>query len=376
MKKSTVGCSTSPLRARQRGYSLLEMSIVLSIGAGFLLAMTMAMHTHLLELRTKTMVQRYQALQSAAQRYLEAFGPLLIKLPAECADRLYRTGQALQPPAAISYGRCAQALDHEGRRATVTNALQPLAHELKALGMLDAQTSTQIIMDHQSAVLLPLPASTGAMAPPDLAVRIRRVCESPACLGPAVWESVVYNRQPFALTGGNWAFNALDQVDLLFKGLGSGAAMSEAGIQRGALVALRGEFTFENPVLDPSDQGLAGIVALRVTTHAWPSTTWARRDGQTPIAGPWNFDSHDLQGVAKFGAQSVQAKDLQLSGKAQVNEASAQMMDVNQLQVANLRVPLANRGTRCDPAAGNLALDSSDSRLLTCDAASLLWIRP
>ncbi len=376
MRTSADRCWPSSPRTKHRGYSLLEMSIVLSIGAGFLLAMTVAMHNHLLELRTQTMVQRYQALQSAAQRYLEAFGPLLTKLPADCADRIYQTGQALRPPAAMAYGRCALALDHEGRRTTVTNALQPLHHELKALGLLDAQTSSQIIMDHQSVVFLPSYTSPGAVAPPDLAVRIRRLCESPACMGPTVWESVVYNRQPFELRGGNWTFNQLDQIYLLFEGLGTGAAMSEGGTQKGALLARRGEFAFENPVIDPSGQGLAGIVALRLTTHAWPSATWARRDGQAPISGHWNFASHDLQGVANLGAQSVQAKDLQLSGKAQVNEASAQVMDVQQLQAMNLKVPRADRGTRCDPATGNLALDSSDSRVLTCDAASMQWMRP
>jgi prepilin-type N-terminal cleavage/methylation domain-containing protein len=204
VNRSAGRFSPSRLRSRHRGYSLLEMTIVLSIGAGFLLAMTVAMHSHLLGLRTQTMAQRYQAMQSAAQRYLEAFNHLLIKLPVECAERIYRSGQALRAPEAISYGRCTLALDHEGRRTTVTNALQPLAHELKALDMLDAQGSTRIIMDHKSMVFLPNTASPDTLAPPDLVVRIRRLCESPGCPGPAVWESVVYNRQPFETIGGNW----------------------------------------------------------------------------------------------------------------------------------------------------------------------------
>lgn len=352
------------------------MTIVLSIGAGFMLAMTVAMHSHLLGLRTQTMAQRYQAMQSATQRYLESFGHLLVKLPAKCAERIYRSGQALRPPEAMSFGRCALALDHEGRKTTVTNALQPLAEELKALGMLDAQGSARIIMDHKSVVFMPNTASPDTLAPPDLVVRIRRLCESPGCPGPAVWESVVYNRQPFETIGGNWSFNQLDQVYLLFDRLGNGAAMSEGGRQKGLLVTRRGEFTFENPVIDPSNQGLAGIVALRETTHAWASATWARRDGQAPIAGHWNFDSHDLQGVARLGAQSVQAKDLQLSGRAQVQEASAQVMDINQLQVMNLKVPQAKRGAGCDPATGNLALDDFDGAMLTCDLKRLQWIRP
>ena len=361
---------------RDRGYSLLEMSIVLSIGTGFLLAMTMAMHTHLLELRTRTMAQRYQTMQSSAQRYLEAFSPLLSQLPLACADRLYRTGLALQMPPVMHEGRCTLTLDYEGRRATVSNALQPLALELRALGLLDAQTSTQIIMGHQSAVFLPKQASTGTLAPPDLALRIRRLCESPACPGPTVWESVVYNRQPFELKGGTWGFNALDQVYLLFEGLGSGAAMSEGGSQKGALVTRRGEFSFENPVIDASSQGVAGIVALRVTTHAWPSSTWARRDGQTPIAGPWNFSLHDLQGVARLGAKTVQAEDLQLSGRAEMRQARAEMMEVQQLQVLNLKLPQARLGTGCQPETGHLALDITESKLLTCDPIRLTWVRP
>ena len=368
---------TPAARTAQSGYSLLEMSIVLFIGAGFLLAMTMAMHTHLLQLRSQTMAQRYQSVLSAAQAYMDNFGPLLIQLPADCGAPLYRIGRPIRPPLSVSVGDCALTLDHEGQSVKLANALQPQTQELKTLGLLDAQASSRLIMEHQTRVRMPEQAGAKETnAPPELGVQVRRICQTSSCPGPIVLEALVYNLQPFLLSGGNWTLNRRDQVNLLFETLGNDAAMSEAGIQQGALITRRGEFRFSNPVRDTSSQGVAGIVAVRASTHAAVGSAWMRRDGQSRISGSWDFTTHDVQGVGRLGANAVEAKNLQLSGRAQVNEASAQMIDVNRLSVANLKLPQAVRGQACDPATGNLALDDGGGRLLTCNPATLTWMLP
>ncbi len=368
---------TPAARTAQSGYSLLEMSIVLFIGAGFLLAMTMVMHTHLLQLRSQTMAQRYQSVLSAAQAYMDNFGPLLIQLPADCGAPLYRIDHPIRPPLSVSVGDCSLTLDHEGRRVRLANALQPQTQELKTLGLLDAQASSRLIMEHQTHVRLPQQSGgKDTNAPPELGVRVRRICQTSSCPGPIVLEALVYNLQPFLLSGGNWTLNRRDQVNLLFETLGNDAAMSEAGIQQGALITRRAEFRFSNPVRDMSGQGVAGIVAVRASTHATVGSAWVRRDGQSRISGSWDFATHDVKGVGRLGANAVEAKNLQLSGRAQVHEASAQMIDVNRLSVANLKLPQAVRGQACDPATGNLALDDGRSRLLTCDPVTLTWMLP
>lgn len=368
---------TPAARTTQSGYSLLEMSIVLFIGAGFLLAMTMAMHTHLLQLRSQTMAQRYQSVKSAAQAYMDNFGPLLIQLPADCSAPLYRIDHPIRPPLSVSVGDCALTLDHEGRRVKLANALQPQTRELQALGLLDAQASSRLIMEHETHVRMPeRPGEEDTNAPPELGVRVRRICQTSSCPGPIVLEALVYNLQPFLLSGGNWTLNRRDQVHLLFETLGTDAAMSAAGIHQGALITRRAEFEFSNPVRDTSSQGAAGIVAVRTSNHATVGSAWVRRDGQSRISGSWDFATHDVQGVGRLGANSVEARNLQLSGRAQVNEASAQMIDVNRLSVANLKLPQAVRGQACDPATGNLALDGGGGRLLTCNPVTLIWTLP
>lgn len=366
-----------PHRRLARGFTLMELSIVLVIGSGFLMAMTLAQHSRMLQLSAQVMAQRYQGLMAATQRYVALYRSQLSELPVACSVSSYQTGRPKAPEGAVAAGNCALQLSQQGRSVKLANALQPSPDELLSLGLLDAGNPVTLALERQSSVYSPaFAASPASKAPPRLAVLVRKLCDSPACTGAVTLESLVYNVQPYVLEGGNWTFGRMDQVRVLFNELGDGAAMSQDTAQ-GELVMTASGVSLGNPVLqDGSTQGVLGIVALRGSTNTSLDTQWARRDGQTPISGDWNFGSNKLSGVSSLGAQTVQAQDLQLSGTAALNSASANSIDVDRLQAKNMRMPTATAGQSCDPALANVALDSSNGRLLTCPASTLVWKTP
>lgn len=367
-----------PMR-NSRGFTVLELSVVLFLGAGFLMAMTVALHAHMLQLRAQTMAHRYQAVHAAAQRYVELFRGALTALPTVCSQPLYQTGNPKSPPTVLAAGGCALSLNKGNRTTQLSNGLQPTTLELQALGLLDDHTSVSLALERESQSQVFAPSRQGhtpVLAPAQLGVLVRRICDTPACSGPMVLESLTYNLQPYNLRGGIWAFNRSDQVQALLAELGTHAAISEQTGGQGRLVGAGGEFTLDNPVSDASGMGLPGIVALRGSTLTVLDSLWTRRDGQSRIAGDWDFSSYGLRGVSKLGAQTVQAEDMQLSGRADLNAAAVKSMTVRQLQAEQLLLSGVQLGQPCEPAQASVALDTDSSRLLTCNRQTLVWSLP
>jgi prepilin-type N-terminal cleavage/methylation domain-containing protein len=359
---------------RSRGFTLLELSIVLIIGATFLMAMTLSQHVRMLQLRSQAMAQRYQSLQAGVLRYVELYRPQLLALPTSCSMPSYRAGIPKPPSGAVAAGSCTLKLKVQGRSVELRNALQPAPEELLALGLLDAGSPVSLALDRQIRVLNPAFASgTPGFAPDRLGILLRKVCDTQDCSDLREMQSLIYNLQPFLLDGGNWAFARADQVKVLINELGDGAAQSDAQRQ-GMLVG--SVFTQDNPVQEENGLGMPGIVALRASTNMVVDAAWARRDGQSAISGDWNFSSHQIQGVSSLGVQSVQARDLELSGNAALNAASARSMEVQRLQAQNLRLPSVLVGQVCDPALSNVALDSDSAKVLTCSTSNPIWTPP
>ena len=358
------------------GFTLIELSIVLVIGASFLMAMTLSWHARMLELRAQAMAQRYLAVSAAAQRYIEMHRSSLAELPPTCSLSRYQAGVPRPPGGIEAAGGCTLWLAIGGLSVKVVNALQPTVDELRALGLLDGAASVSLSLERQVRVFNPAFAgSVAILAPERLAVQVLKRCHAGACNGASGLESVVYNLQPYLLDGGNWAFSRSDQVRALFNELGDGAAMSQ-GLDHGMLVGAGETFTLVNPVQDERGQGISGIVAFRASVNSALDTVWARRDGQSTIAGDWNFASHKLQGVSNLEAERLQAKDLQLSGRADLNAANAQSIQVRQLSTQNLRLATAQAGLPCDPVLANIALDTDNGHVLTCSEAKMLWEVP
>jgi prepilin-type N-terminal cleavage/methylation domain-containing protein len=365
----------STRRRKEQGFTLLELSIVLFIGAGFLTAMTLAQHLHMLQLRAQAMAQRYHFLQAGVQRYVELYRMQLLDLPAGCGAPAYQTDSAKPPDGAVAAGNCQLQLSTAGRLVKVSNGLQPMAEELRDLGLVDAGASVGLALDREQRVFSPAFSSSGArLAPDQLGVLVRKSCLSPSCTGPVTFESLVFNLQPYLLSGGNWALDRRDQVRLLVSQLGEGAALSQAA-EQGALVG--DTFTWVNPVQElGSLRGAPGIVALRSSSQASLDALWARRDGQSQISGDWDFSSNRLTGVSNLNAQTLEARDLQLTGQADLNTASIESLAANRLQAQQLRLPAAQIDQVCDPARGNVALDADTGRLLTCTSPALRWSMP
>lgn len=368
--------ATGPWQRLQRGFTLLELSIVLFIGSGFLMAMMLSVHSHMLQLRAQTMAQRYQAVQAAVQRYVQAHRSLLLALPADCSLPAWQAESPRPPSGVVAMGACTVELTVQGRTLKIANGLQPAVEQLQSLGLLDPGVGLTLALDHEARVYSPAFAGqSAALAPPRLAVLLRKHCDTADCGGSSPLETLVYNLQPYVLEGGNWAFDRRDQVNLMFNELGDRAAMSQAS-DAGRLVGGGERFALDNPVQEASGAGTPGIVALRSLPHSELDDLWARRDGRSTITGDWDFGSRQLKGVSRLGARNLDAQDLQLSGRADLNAATAQSIEVQRLSPQHLRLPTAEPDQTCDPALSNVALDPASGQLLTCHPATLLWRLP
>lgn len=363
-------------RAPQRGFTLVELSIVLFIGSGFMMALVLSMHTHMLQLRAQTMAQRYQGVQDAVQRYAQVHRSALLALPGECSEPALQAQSPRPPAGVVALGACALPLRVQGHDVRLVNGLQPSLQELQDIGLLDAGVGQDLALDLDLRVYSPAFAGQPAtLAPPRLAVIVRKHCDSLACGSAAGLETLVFNPQPFELSGGNWVFDRRDQVHLLFQALGDGAAMSQHSAM-GRLVGAGERVSLDNPVKEPGGLGAMGVVALRQPPKGEPDELWARRDGRSTLTGDWDFGAHRVQGVSSLGARTVQAQDLQLSGRADLNSATVQTLEVERLNPQHVRLPLAEAGQACDPGQSHLAIDPGTGRLLTCSATQRLWSLP
>lgn len=328
---------------RQRGFTLIELSIVLLIGSGFVVALTLAMHAQLLQLRAKTMAQRYVTVQLAANRYVQAFRAELQRLPPDCSESAYQADGARAQVSAVAYGLCAVVLHGATGQANVRNGMQPDVEELRALGLLEPGNNHALALERDSRVYRPSTSGDiGARAPERLAVLVRRSCAIGDCSGSGMLETLVYNLQPYLLTGGNVAFDRRDQINVLLAELGDGATISRAASD-GHLVDGEDKVRLQNPVRDESGVGIPGIVALRSYAHP-NDDLWARRDGRTVITGDWDFGANKLHGVSNLEATAVQARDMALSGSAEMRTAKVGSMEVQHLYPQHLRLPVHEAG--------------------------------
>lgn len=354
---------------RQRGFTLLELSLVLTIGAGFMVMMSLSMQAHLQQLAAQSMAERYRVLQAATARYAKEFSEHLAAASANCSTPMYRT-EVVAPPPVISSGACSATLSYAGKRVVVFNIMQPSFNELRTLGLLESHQSVDLLLSHRSQVLAPAPDQQG-MAPAQLGVLLKNPCSHSTCVRPSAYEVLVYNLQPYRLDGGPWLFTRRDQTTMLFTALGDGAAASDA--LNSELVGPRGSFRVINPVTDSRPVGLSGIVGLRSITPLSDESNWARKDGQSVISGDWNFGQHRIEGLSHLQTHLLQANRLRLNGHAELDTATVDVAHVKSLQVDSLRLPGVKVGDHCVPANSSLGLDVSSGGLQFCNPQTRTW---
>lgn len=312
--------------AGQRGFTLVELTVVLVIGAGFMLMMTLSMQVHALQLAVQSQAERYLSLQAAAQRYVQKFRVSIQVLPAVCSRSLYRT-EAMQLPPAVKSGACSASLSNAGNDVTVFNVLQPTVEELRRLGLLGQTEQTRLLLPTVGRALT-MTQETGAVtALAQLGVLLRNICTGEACAERSMVELLVYNIQPFQTNGGIWLFNRRDQVNMLFSVLGNGGAIASDARERWDLVGLRNSFRLVNPIADAGGFGEPGVVGLRSILSPPPS------------------------------ADSVQLEQAH----------------VKSLEVESLRLPSVSNGEACVPTRSSLAVDSISGVLQYCHKTALVW---
>lgn len=346
---------------------------MLAVGAGFMLMMMVSMHSHMLQLKAQSMAERYRGLQAATQRYVQVFRAQLGAAPGICSNSVYEADAPPNLTSVLAGGDCAAMLRVNDRATAVENVRQPTLKELRALGLLAEGLSMTLLLDRDPRLLPPDSGTGRASAPAELAVMISSACTGIPCPDSSTYEYLVYNVQPYMLQGGGWTFSRRDQVVELFNELGNGALMSSDTPGRGDLTGPKGEFTRGNPVRDGSGAGHAGIVGLRAASVPNADSDWARRDGHNVISGAWDFNAQDISGVASLKAKTFDGTDLRLTGRAELDVATARQMDVDSLTARNVRLPVAAPGQTCLPTQGDLAVQADSGKLLLCDRLTLAW---
>ena len=359
---------------RQAGFTLLELTVVLSLGACFMLMMALSVQVHVLQLAAQTMAERYRAVSTATSRYVQIFAETLTAVPLACSVSNYRL-EALPLPAVVRLGACSAVLQYKGRSTTVVNVMQPTVKELRDLGILPPGQPVNLLLPAVSRTFQLAIQDEPTRAPLLLGILLRRQCASNPCEKAVAIESLVYNLQPYRLQGGIWLFNRSDQINYLFSELGGGGVIASDATLRWDLVALRGSFRVANPVSDSRMLGAPGIVGLRSLTPVEEGTDWARRDGSSVISGHWNFSDYNILGVSDLRARRLEAEGMTLSGPAVMGSARVDQADVKNLQVDQLRLPQVNSGQPCLPSHSSLALDTSTGVLVYCHAQSQTWLK-
>lgn len=351
------------------GFTLIELSAVLTVGAGFMLALLMALHSNMLHIRSQAMADRYKDVGVAVQQYMNLFGDLLTALPTDCSVSAYRVGSSASLPSVVQAGACSAMLTHMGASVPVLNLMQPQIKDLQQLALLDPQFSPSLLLEYRKEVYEPIsPGGDARLASPQLAVKISRRCTMNPCAGAPMLEALVFNLQPFNLRGGLQVFSYRDQFYSAYDSLGSRGAISDEDASDGKLWGAKKYFATQSPLLNSSSQGVEGVLAYHSTWSLAESSLWARRDGQSEISGNWNFQSRDVGGIGV-----LQARDLKLDGQLRSKDSVLGKANADQLVTKELRLPFAMVGQVCDPDRGNVAWDESSQKLLRCIAESAVW---
>ena len=355
----------------QCGFTLLELTLVLSIGSAFMVMMSLSMQAHLQQLGAQSMAERYRGVQAATVRYIQAFSESLAAVSTQCSTPVYGT-DILAIPALISLGSCSGSLSYKGKKITIFNIMQPSVNDLRSLGLMEEHQAGDLLLAHGSQVMM-LASLPHDLAPAQFGILLKSQCSALTCERPNGYEALVYNLQPYRLDGGPWLFSRRDQVNMLFAELGDGAAGTSDGSLNHELIGSSDRFRLKNPVTDSQQGGLAGIVGLRSVTILNDESKWARRDGQSVISGDWNFAQHRLEGLSHLQANSLQGDTLHLSGRAEMGAATVDEAHVKSLQVDSLRLPGVIPGEICVSAQSSLGLDVSSGSLLFCNSKTMTW---
>ncbi len=349
-----------PLR-RAQGFILIEVMIAMAIFTAMV-----AYGVYLQNLSAKgeqgrSVGQLYSSINKAVGNYMVTHYEALEKLPAGCSTTTFKVGTSGSFNSALACGLQISST------VSIANGLQPAVAELIAAGYMPPSKSgvsagvPSLPMDSVVAEANP---STGASstnkAVGRLFINIDRVCLATHSASPSSvlapqtpnpmtglcdpqtttsLTSVVFNTQPYTFSrSSNAGFVA--QMDGLWSAIGSDAAMSHV-ISGGNLTG-SGGFQIANPVLNASNVGMPGIVAVRNGYGATYAKNHARVDGSNPPTSDWSFANNSITDVGKLTAQSV----------------AAQTVDAKVVNAEVLKLGDRVEGDACDASKENVSFGS------------------
>lgn len=371
--------------ARQQGFTLIELAVVVTIASALMVTITMAMNVYYKRMQTQLVGKQYQLVNAAVGEYLGVHYQALSALPADCADIALALEMSLAVADSIQKMACALSLSWGETKVDVANGLQPSLAELKALHFLDGHTSSDLMLPSLSVVAAPLnhlPSATPAAK--SLAVQITKFCPTASCTTGVQLSSLVFNTQPYELRSDSLKRFGFDLVDELLLAAGPDAAYAHAtGESSSELHAAQDLYVQRNPIRQYTSSktmslGVPGILAVR---NGFGSTTlaqFARRDGTSKVTGSWDFDGHPITGlssVSSTGMSSVRSSttNLEVSELARVQALNAQRLQAQSITTRQLKLPEVQADTSCDPAWESMGLSVADNQLLLCITDTQKW---
>lgn len=309
----------------QKGFTLLEMSIVTALMAVGILATIQMNAAQSQREAAKSVAEGYERLSNAAGSYMSMYYKTIInnKDKAACGILPYSVG-GIPAPAITSPGFCKINLQNPISNKTfeVQNFLQPTPLELATLGFLPQPASDKNSSLPFSTYLKSTTDTTlhtfradGGTADNGFSILIQLICIGDTTVkdpvtsanvcqsSPVDLRSLVFNKQPYSIGG--------DQSTVLYQVLESSGGKGYLSDLRlgGELHAKKGSVDGElkNPLRLSGNGGVTGapyVLAFRNGYASSGNDLYVRADGSVKLTSAWNVGGQSILGIDNLSAAS------------------------------------------------------------------------
>jgi prepilin-type N-terminal cleavage/methylation domain-containing protein len=343
----------------QKGFTLIELGVTLSVLSAVLIATTVTLSMYYKRMHVQLVGQQYQAINSALGKYMQQYFPQLITLHPNCSVISMAVDRPLTIPEEITKGACKLNLNKPFNPSvvvSVANGFQPTIDDLRKLDLLAGMTGTQLQLQTTN-VVKETTATGDAPAGPRFVVQISKVCNPSSCTSGSALSSLVFNSQPFTMSGDLTRFNFDLEEELLIAG-GADAVIASLGMPAtGSSYELKGDlYSTKNPIRlyrrgDSIGLGVRGIMALRNSYATTLDSDFARRDGTSIMTGDWEFSDKNVSDINILSAEYIDATE---------------RVTTNKLYAQHYKLPSRPPFNECDASIETLSVDAGDGEIYIC----------